>query len=136
ERDADVVQLLAAHGYDPQVVAGSDPAEVHRELAATLDACWAAIRAIQDDARRHGVRERPRWPAIVLRTPKGGTGPRAVDGKPVEGTFRSHQVPLARVKEDPEQLRMLESWMRSYRPDELFDARGGLVPELAALAPA
>src|SRR6266852_3935300 len=87
ERDADVAQLLAGHGYDVRVVAGSDPAVVHHELAATLDACWAAIRAIQDDARRHGVHGRPRWPAIVLRTPKGWTGPRIVDGQPVEGTF-------------------------------------------------
>src|SRR5207245_5227427 len=136
DRDDEIVRLLSGHGYDVHVVAGADPMLVHRDLAATLDVSWATIRSIQDDARRNGVRERPRWPAIVLRTPKGWTGPKVVDGRPVEGTFRSHQVPLPNVKANASHLAMLEAWMRSYRPEELFDSRGRLVPQLAALAPA
>ena len=108
---------------------------MQQALAATLDACYLRIREIQARARRHGIAGRPRWPALVLRTPKGWTGPKVVDGRPVEGTFRAHQVPLAGVRDNPEHLRMLEAWMRSYRPEELFDQDGRLVPELAALAP-
>ena len=133
--DEDITDLLSGHGYDVHFVEGDDPPVVHRAFAATLDRCWARIREIQDDARRHGVHECPRWPAIVLRTPKGWTGPEYVDGVPVEGTFRAHQVPLSGVRENPAHLAMLESWMRSYRPDELFDAAGRLVPEIAAIAP-
>ncbi len=136
ERDEQIASLLAGHGYDAHFVAGTDPMVVHREIAATLDRCWTAIRSIQEDARRHGLSRRPRWPAIVLQTPKGWTGPKVVDGLPVEGTFRAHQVPLARVRQDPAQLAMLESWMRSYRPEELFGEQGRLAPALAALAPA
>jgi xylulose-5-phosphate/fructose-6-phosphate phosphoketolase len=136
ERDDDIASLLSGHGYETHFVAGDDPMVVHRDLAATLDLCWTKIRAVQDDARRHGFSRRPRWPAIVLRTPKGWTGPKVVDGQRIEGTFRAHQVPVANVKEDPAHLAMLEAWMRSYRPEELFDERGRLVPELAALAPA
>ena len=95
----------------------------------------ARIREIKEHARRHGVPDVPAWPAIVLRTPKGWTGPKVVNGEPVEGTFRSHQVPLARVRDDPGQLAMLETWMRSYRPETLSDAAGRLVPELGSLAP-
>src|SRR5213595_371060 len=135
ERDETIRSLLRGHGYDVHVVAGDDPSSVHRDLAATLDVCWARIREIQDDARRHPARMRGSWPAIVLRTPKGWTGPKTVDGEPVEGTFRAHQVPLANVRQNPAYLAMLESWMRSYRPEELFDASGRLVPALAALAP-
>jgi xylulose-5-phosphate/fructose-6-phosphate phosphoketolase len=135
ERDETIGSLLRGHGYDVHFVAGDDPPSVHRDLAATLDACWARIREIQDDARRRQVRMRASWPAIVLRTPKGWTGPKTVDGEPVEGTFRAHQVPLANVRQNPAHLAMLESWMRSYRPEELFDASGRLVPALAALAP-
>src|SRR5207245_2392734 len=116
--------------------AGHEPSSGHCALAATLDACWARIREIQADARRHPARIRGSWPAIVLRTPKGWTGPKTVDGEPVEGTFRAHQVPLANVRQNPAHLAMLESWMRSYRPEELFDASGRLVPALATLAPA
>jgi xylulose-5-phosphate/fructose-6-phosphate phosphoketolase len=135
--DDDIASLLSGHGYDVHFVAGSDPAAVHRELAATLDRCWMAIRTIQANARGNGgATPRPRWPAIVLRTPKGWTGPGVVDGQPVGGTFRSHQVPLANVRTNSAHLAMLEAWMRSYRPEELFDERGALVPELAALAPA
>jgi xylulose-5-phosphate/fructose-6-phosphate phosphoketolase len=133
--DEDITRLLTGHGYDVQFVAGDDPTAVHRDFAATLDRCWAKIRSIQDDARARGTLARPRWPAIVLRTPKGWTGPKFVDGVPVEGTFRAHQVPLATVRQNPAHLAMLEAWMRSYRPEELFDERGALVPELAALAP-
>jgi xylulose-5-phosphate/fructose-6-phosphate phosphoketolase len=135
ENDDHIVSLLSGHGYQVHVVAGAEPAIVHRLLAATLDECYVAIRSIQDNARRSGSSARPKWPAIVLRTPKGWTGPKVVDGLLVEGTFRSHQVPLPNVREDPVQLAMLETWMRSYRPEELFDDDGRLVPELAALAP-
>jgi xylulose-5-phosphate/fructose-6-phosphate phosphoketolase len=116
-------------------VEGDDPLAVHQQFAATLDACYARIRTIQEDARNDGVSGRPLWPAIVLRTPKGWTGPKVVDGLPVEGTFRAHQVPLTEVRSDPRQLAMLEEWLLSYRPNALFDERGSLVPELTALAP-
>ncbi|MCW5889226.1 MAG: phosphoketolase family protein [bacterium] len=133
--DAEVAELLRGHGWEPHLVAGDDPTLVHRAFATTLDACWQRIRAIQHDARTKGVTDRPRWPAVVLRTPKGWTGPREVDGVRVEGTFRAHQVPLANVRNDPQHLAMLEAWMRSYRPEELFDAQGRPVPALTALAP-
>jgi xylulose-5-phosphate/fructose-6-phosphate phosphoketolase len=130
--------LLAGHGYDVEFVEGDDPIAVHRQLAATLDVCWLKIRAIQADARLRGVAaaRMPRWPAIVLRTPKGWTGPKVVDGVPIEGTFRAHQVPLAGVRENPAHLAELEAWMKRYRPAELFDVSGRLAPELRALAPA
>ena len=133
--DEDVRALLEANGYVPRFVEGSDPQQIHQVLAATLDDCYAAIRTIQADARGYGTGPRPRWPAIVLRTPKGWTGPREVDGVPVEGTFRSHQVPLANVRADAAHLALLEQWLRSYRPDTVFDTDGRLTPELAALAP-
>jgi xylulose-5-phosphate/fructose-6-phosphate phosphoketolase len=133
--DDDVAALLRGNGYEANFVEGDEPERVHQELAATLDRCYLQIRAIQAEAREHGVVERPRWPAIVLRTPKGWTGPKVVDGHPAEGTFRSHQVPLANVRSDPDHLAQLEQWLRSYRPDELFDAEGRLVADLAALAP-
>ncbi len=133
--DEDISQLISGHGYDVHFVEGDDPVQVHRELAATLDTCYEKIRAFQDDARLRGAKGRPRWPAIIMRTPKGWTGPKEVDGKPIEGTFRAHQVPVSEVKTNPEHLRILESWMRSYHPEELFDEQGRFVPELAALAP-
>jgi xylulose-5-phosphate/fructose-6-phosphate phosphoketolase len=133
--DAEVRSLLEANGYAPRFVEGSDPRQVHQALAATLDDCYAAIRTIQADARGHRTAPRLPWPAIVLRTPKGWTGPREVDGLPVEGTFRSHQVPLANVRANAAHLAMLEQWLRSYRPALLFDASGRLKPELAELAP-
>ncbi len=128
-------QLLEGYGHAPHFVTGHDPAEVHRQMAAALDACVADIRRIQADARTNGFRGRPAWPMIVLRTPKGWTCPHEIDGKVVEGSWRSHQVPMADAESDAH-VRVLESWLRSYRPEELFDAAGRLVPELAALAPA
>jgi xylulose-5-phosphate/fructose-6-phosphate phosphoketolase len=127
--------LLEGYGYAPMFVEGSEPAEMHQCMAATLDEVTAEIAAIQRRARTEGDRERPRWPMIVLRTPKGWTGPAIVDGLPAEGSFRSHQVPLSDLATKPEHLAQLEAWMRSYRPDELFDERGALRAELAALAP-
>src|SRR2546427_8472088 len=110
--------------------------DMHARFAATLDACYTTIRTTQRSARHgSGPGGRPRWPMIVLRTPKGWTGPKIVDGVHVEGTFRAHQVPLANVKENPEHLQRLEAWMKSYRPEELFDAEGRPVAALAALAP-
>jgi xylulose-5-phosphate/fructose-6-phosphate phosphoketolase len=133
--DDDVRSFLAGQGYDVHFVEGDDPPRVHQAFAATLDRCYATIRAIQEDARAHGVSDLPRWPAIVLRTPKGWTGPKELDGVPIEGTFRAHQVPLSDVRTDPAQLEMLEMWMRGYRPEELFDDNGALAAELFELAP-
>ncbi|HTO26531.1 MAG TPA: phosphoketolase family protein, partial [Gaiellaceae bacterium] len=116
-------------------VDGEEPDAMHRRMAEVLDAVVGEIAAIQRAARADGVTERPRWPMIVLRTPKGWTGPKTVDGKPVEGTWRSHQVPLAEVRTNPEHLGELETWLRSYRAEELFDETGALVPDLAALPP-
>ena len=132
--DEAIRRLLEGHGYAVQFVEGDRPAPVHRALAGALDACIDQIHEIQRAARGGGAVRQP-WPAIVLRTPKGWTGPKAWHGVPIEGTFRAHQVPLTDVRSDPEQLAMLDAWLRSYRPDELFDARGALIPELRALAP-
>jgi xylulose-5-phosphate/fructose-6-phosphate phosphoketolase len=128
--------LLEGYGYAPRFVSGSDPAAMHQLMAATLDEVLDEIAAIQRRAREDGDQERPRWPMIVLRTPKGWTGPKTVDGLPAEGSFRSHQVPLDDVRNKPAHLTALEAWMRSYRPEELFDEQGAPRPELAALAPA
>jgi xylulose-5-phosphate/fructose-6-phosphate phosphoketolase len=133
--DEDVAALLESNGYAAHFVEGSEPEYVHQQFAATLDACYERIRAIQQEAREKGVHGRPQWPAIVLRTPKGWTGPSVVDGLPVEGTFRAHQVPLDQVRTNPEHLAALEAWMRSYEPERQFDTAGRLAPELAALAP-
>ena len=159
--DKELRALFEGNGYEPFFVEGDDPADIHQRFAATLDACYDRIRAIQERARsgedtngsagkstpaRTGGNGRNgrtasvrggelRWPAIVLRTPKGWTGPKVVDGKPVEGTFRAHQVPLAQVKSEPDHLAQLEAWMKSYEPERLFDGDGKLRPELAALAP-
>jgi xylulose-5-phosphate/fructose-6-phosphate phosphoketolase len=135
DSDEDVEGLLRGNGYEVHFVEGDDPARMHQTFATTLDSCYERIRAIQREAREQGVFQRPRWPAIVLRTPKGWTGPKVVGGQPVEGTFRAHQVPLADVRRDPAQLAQLETWLRSYRPDELFDTEGRFVPDLAAFAP-
>jgi xylulose-5-phosphate/fructose-6-phosphate phosphoketolase len=127
--------LLEGYGYAPRVVEGSDPAEMHQLMAATLEEVTQEIAEIQRAAREDGASERPRWPMIVLRTPKGWTGPKTVDDLPAEGSFRSHQVPLGDVRGNPEHLAQLEAWMRSYRPEELFDQDGALKGELAELAP-
>ena len=128
--------LFVGYGYDPYFVEGSDPDTMHQAMAATLDHCVQEIRRIQQEARANasGVK-RPRWPMIVLRSPKGWTGPSEVDGHKVEGFWRSHQVPLAGMHEKPAHLKQLEEWLRSYRPEELFDESGRLVAELRALAP-
>jgi xylulose-5-phosphate/fructose-6-phosphate phosphoketolase len=129
--------LLRGYGYEPYLVAGDDPRTMHQRLAATVDRCLDEIDAIQQQARsRRATKGRPRWPMIVLRTPKGWTGPATVDGLPVENTWRSHQVPLSAVREDPDHRRRLETWMRGYRPDELFTAEGAPVADVAAWAPA
>ena len=133
--DEELAQLLRGYGHEPYFVAGHEPAQMHRLMAAALDKALDEIHAIQANAREHGFRERPRWPMIVLRSPKGWTGPRQVDGVPVEGTFRAHQVPLTGFSAKPEHVGLLEDWMRSYRPEELFDAGGALRSEIAALAP-
>ncbi len=131
----ELLDLLRGYGHDPIVVEGDEPEPVHQQMAAALDRAVARIREFQAEARENGFRKRPRWPMIVLATPKGWTGPKEVDGKPVEGTFRAHQVPLPGVRDNPEHLKQLEKWLRSYRPDELFDERGRFRPELAELAP-
>jgi xylulose-5-phosphate/fructose-6-phosphate phosphoketolase len=127
--------LITGYGYRPYFVEGDDPQAVHQAMAQTLDAIITEIHEIQRDARQNGVAVRPRWPALVLRTPKGWTGPKTVDGKPVEGTWRAHQVPMDAARTNPEHLRLLDEWMRSYRPEELFDRTGHLSGEIAELAP-
>jgi xylulose-5-phosphate/fructose-6-phosphate phosphoketolase len=128
-------RLLEGYGHQPHFVEGDDPSEMHQRLAAALDRVADEIEGIQRQARRGQAPERPRWPMIVLCTPKGWTGPKEVDGLPMEGTWRAHQVPLTDVATNPEHLRALESWMRSYRPEELFDEAGVLTGELAQLPP-
>jgi xylulose-5-phosphate/fructose-6-phosphate phosphoketolase len=135
QTDESIASLLEGHGYDVQFVEGAEPMTVHRAFAATLDGALARIRAIQDDARSRGVRGAPRWPLIVLRTPKGWTGPKLVGGLPCEGTFRAHQVPLPAARRDPTQLAQLEAWLHSYQPERLFDAGGRLLSQLRDLAP-
>jgi len=127
--------LFVGYGYKPYFVEGSDPDTMHQKMAATLDAVVAEIKAIQEDARVHGNKTRPRWPMIVLRSPKGWTGPKEVDGKKTEGYWRSHQVPIGNLATRPGHLELLEQWMKSYKPEELFDNNGTLREELAALAP-
>jgi xylulose-5-phosphate/fructose-6-phosphate phosphoketolase len=137
--EPELASLLEGYGYRPLFVRGGqdgeEPAAVHERLATVLDEALDEIGEIQRAARSGGASGRPRWPMIVLRTPKGWTGPKQVDGLPVEGTWRAHQVPLPEVRENPEHLRMLEEWMRSYRPEELFGEDGAPIPELAELAP-
>jgi len=128
-------QLFLGYGYRPYLVEGIDPNEVHQLLAATLDTILAEIKQIQSEARAGGFKKRPQWPMIILRTLKGWTGPEEVDGLPVEGTWRAHQVPLAELATKPEHLKILEQWMKSYKPEELFDTNGKLIFELAELAP-
>ena len=131
----ELTQLLRGYGWTPYFVRGHEPQLVHRDMAQTLDIVLAEIQSIQRRCRTGASHERPRWPVIVLDTPKGWTGPKVVDGKQVEGTFRAHQVPLADPAANPQHLQQLSDWLRSYRPGELFDAHGRLLPELADLAP-
>ncbi|MFD7606756.1 phosphoketolase family protein [Streptomyces mirabilis] len=133
--EAELDELLRGYGHDPIHVAGDDPHEVHRAMADAFDRALDSIALMQRTAREDGVPERVRWPMIVLRTPKGWTGPAEVDGVPVEGTWRAHQVPLAAVRENPEHLRQLETWLRSYRPEELFDAEGRPAADVLAGVP-
>jgi xylulose-5-phosphate/fructose-6-phosphate phosphoketolase len=130
----ELTDLFEGYGYKPYFVEGDDPLPMHQLMAGTLDAALAEIHAIQRDARQNGFTQRPAWPMIVLRTPKGWTGPKSIDGVPIEGTFRAHQVPIANVHK-PGHLKALEDWMKSYRPEELFDRNGTILRELAELAP-
>jgi xylulose-5-phosphate/fructose-6-phosphate phosphoketolase len=132
---AELRALFTGYGYAPRFLEGRDPARMHQGMATALEQMLREIRAIQAAARDGKVVERPRWPLLILRTPKGWTGPKKVDGKPVEGTWRAHQVPVTEVRENPQHLKILEKWMRSYEPEKLFDAEGRLRPELAELAP-
>ncbi len=127
--------LFVGYGYKPYFVEGSDPEAMHQLMAGTLDVAMAEIQSIQREARIHGYTKRPQWPMIILRSPKGWTGPKEVDGKKTENYWRSHQVPLSEMASKPEHVKLLEDWMKSYKPKELFDAKGTLLPELAALAP-
>ncbi len=132
----ELTQLLSGYGYEPFYVDKNESDEAtHVAMAQTLDRIVERIREIQRDARSNGFRARPRWPALVLQTPKGWTGPSEVDGIPVEGNWRAHQVPLSELAEKRAHLRLLEQWMRSYRPEELFTSEGKLQPALRALAP-
>jgi xylulose-5-phosphate/fructose-6-phosphate phosphoketolase len=133
--DEGIRSLLTGHGYDVRFVEGDEPLRVHADFAAALESAWTKIRTIQKSARDGRATEHPTWPAIVLRTPKGWTGPKRVDGKRVEGTFRAHQVPVSEVRTNPEHLAILEAWMRSYEPEKLFDQDGRLIAPLRALAP-
>jgi len=126
--------LFLGYGYKPYVVEGSDPLSMHQEMAQTLESALADISAIQHQARTYGISDLPEWPAIILRTPKGWTGPKVVDGHKVEGFWRAHQVPIEAL-ENPAHLKLLEEWLKSYKPDELFDNKGTLIPELKELAP-
>jgi xylulose-5-phosphate/fructose-6-phosphate phosphoketolase len=133
--DDELMLLLRGYGYDPHFVVGDEPMDMHHQMASTLDKVLDKIAAIQTDVRASGFSERPKWPMIVLRSPKGWTGPKIVDGLQIEGTFRAHQVPLTGFTAHADHVGLLEDWMRSYRPEELFDDAGRLIPELAALAP-
>ncbi|MGA9777792.1 MAG: phosphoketolase family protein [Verrucomicrobiia bacterium] len=126
--------LFRGYGYEPHWVEGDEPNDVHQKMAATLDDIFSKVKKIQDKARRNGFKQRPHWPMIILRTPKGWTGPKIVDGKQIEGTFRAHQVPVGDM-DKPAHVKILERWMKSYNPGELFDKTGRLRPELAELAP-
>jgi len=131
----ELTDLFEGYGYRPFFVEGEEPEDMHQQMAATLEAVLAEIRTIQKRAREEGNTARPRWPMVVLRSLKGWTGPKVVDGLQIEGTFRAHQVPVTDFASKPEHIAILENWMRSYRPEELFDKTGRLIPELAELAP-
>ena len=128
--------LFHGYGYSPYFVEGDDPLPMHQLMAGVLDSVVAEIKRIQSEARKNGFSQRPHWPMIILRTPKGWTGPKEVDGKQIEGSFRAHQVPVGDFKTKPAHLKILEDWLKSYKPEELFDESGRLIAELAELAPA
>src|SRR5208283_3241997 len=132
---AELESLMRGYGYEPFTLEGDDPAVMHQQAAAVFDTMLDRIGEIQKAARIGGSTERPAWPMLIMRTPKGWTGPKFVDGKPVEGTWRAHQVPLDQIFEKPEHLRQLEEWMRSYKPEELFDEKGHFRTDLADIAP-
>jgi len=132
---AELEDLMRGYGYEPFTLEGDDPFVMHQQAAQVFETMLDRIAAIQKAAREEGSTERPRWPMLIMRTPKGWTGPKFVDGKPVENTWRAHQVPFSEVRENPEHLRLLEEWMRSYKPEELFDEKGAFRQELAELAP-
>ena len=131
----DLLKLFEGYGWNPHLIEGDDPMEMHQKMASLLDEVYAEIREIKDNAKKNENGKEPRWPMIILKTPKGWTGPKYVNGLPVEGTFRAHQVPITDPKENPEHLKQLEKWLKSYKPEELFDKKGRLIPELAELAP-
>ncbi len=131
----DLEYLFRGYGYTPYFVEGDDPEVMHQKMASTMEACITEIRAIQAEARNSGVAKMARWPMIVLRTPKGWTGPKNVDGHKVEGFWRAHQVPMGGMHSNPEHVKLLEEWMKGYKPEELFDENGRLIPELKELAP-
>jgi xylulose-5-phosphate/fructose-6-phosphate phosphoketolase len=133
--DEELRDLFSGYGYAPRVLEGDDPAKMHQGMADALEEMIAEIKTIQTHARKEQKTTRPRWPLLILKTPKGWTGPKVVDGKPVEGTWRSHQVPVSDVRENPQHLKILEDWLKSYKPQELFDKQGHFRPDLAALAP-
>ncbi|MGP8175002.1 MAG: phosphoketolase [Terracidiphilus sp.] len=132
---AELENLMRGYGYEPFTLEGDDPAVMHQQAAAVFDTMLDRIAAIQKAARKDGSTARPAWPMLIMRTPKGWTGPKFVDGKPVEGTWRAHQVPLDQIFEKPEHLRQLDEWMRSYKPEELFDEKGRFREDLADIAP-
>jgi xylulose-5-phosphate/fructose-6-phosphate phosphoketolase len=133
---AELESLMRGYGYEPYTLEGDDPLTMHQQAAEVFDKIFDRIAEIQEHARAaKGILERPAWPMLIMRTPKGWTGPKFVDGKPVEGTWRAHQVPFSELREKPEHMQLLEEWMRSYKPEELFDEKGAFLPELADLAP-
>lgn len=132
---AELEDLMRGYGYEPYTLEGDDPATMHQQAAATFDTIFDRIAEIQGAARSGESSERPAWPMLIMRTPKGWTGPKFVDGKPVENTWRAHQVPFSELREKPDHLKLLDEWMRSYKPEELFDAHGALRPEIADIAP-
>jgi len=133
--DEELLDLFRGYGYEPLILEGDDPAKMHQGMADMLEEMIGKIKAIQAQARRQEKITRPKWPLLILKTPKGWTGPKFVDGKPVENTWRSHQVPVSDVRNNPAHLQILEDWLKSYKPHELFDKQGHFRPDLAAMAP-
>jgi len=131
----ELVDLFQGYGYKPYIVEGNKPLGMHQKMAATLDSVFKEINSIQLDIRKNGFKKRPKWPMIIFKTPKGWTCPKKIDGKKIEGSFRSHQVPVSDLDENPDKLKILENWMKSYKPEQLFDEKGKLLPELSKLAP-